>query len=241
VSTAARRILAVFAHPDDETSGCGGTFCRYAADGAQLYVVTATRGEKGTLGTGGLVVTREELPKVREQEQRAVAKLLGVWQVVYLGYVDGEVKDAPFQQVANRVLEVMLRIRPDVVITFGPTGISRHDDHIMVHRAATQAFHQYRERSRDGHEPALYYVAIPREMVAKFELDMDGVETQPTHAIDITQYKPRKVQALRLYRSQEDAQELASAFESMPEAGSEYFHQAYPPVPAGEPLKQGFW
>lgn len=231
-------ILGIFAHPDDETSGAGGTFSKYAAQGARVTVITATRGERGHLGTGGMVIERRELPKVREQEQRAVAKLLGVAEVQYLGYVDGEVKDAPFDEVVERVLGVLERLRPQAVVTFGPLGISRHDDHITISRAATEAFHRYIQR--DGASgAALYYVAIPKDIADRFELGLEGVETQPNVFIDIGPQRTLKVQALRTYRSQQDAQELAQVFESMPEA-FECFYQAHPTAADGA-RKTGFW
>ena len=236
---AGRAILGVFAHPDDETSSCAGTFRRYAAEGVRITVVTATRGEEGTLGTGGQSIPREELGKVREREQREGARLLGVREVVYLDYIDGRVKEAPHQQLVDRVLGVMDRVQPDVVITFGPLGISRHDDHIALSVSASEAFHTH-SRRRGGRSPAsLYYVAIPKWMAARFGMDLDGVEAQPTTAIDIGAQRALKVQALRTYRSQEDAQAVAKFFEEQPEA-FEWFHQVYPPVADG-PMKTGFW
>ena len=236
---AGRAILGVFAHPDDETSGCAGTFRRYAAEGVRVTVVTATRGEEGTLGTDGQSIPREELGKVREREQREVARLLGVREVVYLDYVDKQVKDAPHQQLVDRVLGVMDRVQPDIAITFGPLGISRHDDHIAVSRAASEAFHIHNQRRGGGTLASLYYAAIPKEIIAQFGMELDGVETQPTTVIDIGAHRALKVQALRTYRSQEDAQEFAKFLEEQPEA-FEWFHQVYPPVADG-PMRTGFW
>lgn len=226
---AQRRILAVLAHPDDETSGCGGIFSLHAAAGDHIVVVTATRGEMGALGSGGLAIRREDLPRVREEEQRAVAQLLGVREVVYLGYTDGALDRAPQEELSARIRSEMARLRPDVVLTFGPLGISRHPDHIAISRAATAAFHQYRWDHAAAGEPALLYVAIPESAVKEFGLDLDGIETRPTTVIDVTQQQATKVKALRMYRSQEDAQELAAVFEAMPRL-LECFHQAHPPV-----------
>ena len=75
---ARRCILAVFAHPDDETSAAAGTFTKYAREGVEIHVVTATRGELGDLGTGDLKIERRDLPAVREAELRAVLALYGV-------------------------------------------------------------------------------------------------------------------------------------------------------------------
>ncbi len=130
----------------------------------------------------------------------------------------------------TKVKDVMDRVRPDVVITFGPLGTSRHDDHIAVHLATVAAFHRYRASAES--EPRLLYVALPKEVADQFEMDIDGPETQPTHYLDLNEEWPTKVAALRLYRSQEDAQELAEIFQQAPWR-QEAFHQAYPPLPEG--------
>ena len=98
-----RCILGVFAHPDDETTSCGGTLMRYARQGVEIYVVTATRGEQGSLGTGGLILTREELPRVREAEMRAVLRLLGTHPPIFLGYTDQGLSDADFGKLDSLV------------------------------------------------------------------------------------------------------------------------------------------
>ena len=231
--------MGVFAHPDDETTGAGGTFAHYAGQGVEVHVVVATRGEEGSLGTGGYAVTREELPAVREAELRAVLELYGAHPPVFLGYRDGQVKNVALEEIANKIWSVMDSVRPDVVITWGPTGISRHDDHIAVHRAAVEAFGRYR-RSVGG-ASRLFYVAISAEALEEFEVDLEvgGPEAGPTVTMDISRYQATKVRALRTYRSQEDAQELADLFEQH-SVGMEWFHQADPAAPP-DTVESGFW
>ncbi len=236
MTQASRRILAVFAHPDDETTSCGGTLARYAREGTEVFVATATRGEMGALGAGGLVISREELPQVREAELRAALKLLGVSPPIFLDYIDGQLKEANFERLAGEILSVMQQTRPDVVITWGPTGISSHDDHIAVHRAATEAFHRYRRESASA--PRLFYVAIPRDIAERLEMKLHESETDISVMIDISAHKKLKIQALRGFRSQEDAQEVADLFESNP-FDFESFHQAHPPRSIGE-ITAGF-
>ncbi len=236
---APRRIVGIFAHPDDETSSCAGVFTQSAAQGAHVTVVTATRGEKGALGSGGLVIKREDLPRVREEEQRAVAGMIGVKDVVYLGYIDGEVKDVPLLELMGKLMGVMDRLQPDLVITFGPLGVSRHDDHIAIHEAATEAFHRHVAGRPDPNAVRLYYVAIPKDIADRFEMNLTGVEVNPNVVIDISAQRAAKVQALRSYRSQEDAQMLAGMFEQYPDL-SESFYQAYPPVPNGA-VRTSLW
>ena len=100
----------------------------------------------------------------------------------------------------------MVAVRPEVVLTFGPTGISGHDDHITIHRAATAVFHRY--RSTTVVAPRLYYVALPPEMAAQFAFDLHPSEMTLSVCLDIAAVKPLKLQGLRMYRSQRDAQEL---------------------------------
>jgi LmbE family N-acetylglucosaminyl deacetylase len=87
-----KSILGIFAHPDDETSSAGCTFTKFAQMGANVTVITATRGELGSLGTGDLSVSREELPAVRERELIKVLSLFGANPPILLGYKDQEVE-----------------------------------------------------------------------------------------------------------------------------------------------------
>ena len=234
---AGKCILAVFSHPDDETTSSAGTFTRYAREGVEIYVATATRGEQGTLGTGGLVIRREDLPAAREAEMRSVLELYGVHPPIFLGYQDQEVINADFEELVGKVVSIMERVKPDVVITWGPTGISHHDDHIAIHRAAVEAFHRYRTTAQA--RPRLFYVAIPEELAKEFELNPDESEMKPTVLIDTKEDKQVKIKALRMYRSQEDAQEVAEMFETS-DFDVEAFHQAFPP-PADSHPSPGFW
>jgi len=232
-----RCILGVFAHPDDETSCAGGTFSRYAHAGVEVYVATATRGEQGTLGTNGQVVTREDLPRVRAMELCAVLQMYGARPPIFLGYRDREVSHANTDELIANIAAVMAAIMPDVVITFGPMGLSGHPDHVAVHRATVAAFHRYRHSTTA--QPGLYYKALLPAAVQALGLTLAGPEVEPTVLIDISAQKALKVRALRTYTTQEDAQHLAGLIAQSLWA-VEAFHQAYPPVSAGV-LATGFW
>lgn len=232
-----RCILGVFAHPDDETSCAGGTFSRYARAGVEVYVATATRGEQGTLGTNGQVVTREDLPKVRAMELCTVLQMYGARPPIFLGYRDQEVAHANADELTAKIAAVMAAITPDVVITFGPMGLSGHPDHVAVHRATVAAFHRYRYSTTA--QPRLYYKALLPAALQALGLTLAGPEVQPTVIIDIAAQKALKVRALRTYTTQEDAQRLAGLVAQAPWA-VEAFHQAYPPTSTGV-LATGFW
>ena len=233
-----RCILAAFAHPDDETSAAAGTLIKYAREGVDIHVVTATRGERGDLGTGDLKIERRDLPAVREAELRAVLALYGAHPPILLDYRDQELSAADFETLTQDVLRAMAAVRPEVVITFGPSGISDHDDHKIMHRVATEAFHRYRPTAVVA--PRLYYVAIPSEVAAQFAFRLHPSEMTLSVCIDIAEVKPMKLQGLRIYRSQTDAQELAVLFAS-DQFSYEWFYQAYPLLSLTESPARGFW
>jgi LmbE family N-acetylglucosaminyl deacetylase len=207
-----KTILGVFAHPDDETSSCAATFTRYIGLGATVHVITGTGGEMGTLGTGDLKVLRKDLAKVRERELRTVLKMYGAQAPTMLGYRDQELASADEQEAVGKILAVMRNVRPDAVITFGPTGISHHVDHVAIHRFAVSAYDRYVAES--GARPRLFYPAIPGEIAKQFDFEVDGPEGEPNVFIDIKEHRRVKVQGLRTYRSQEDAQEVAEYIEN---------------------------
>jgi len=132
------RILGVFAHPDDESFCAGGTFARYSAAGAEVMVVSATRGEAGQIRSPK-VATRRTLGVVREEELRLACQRLGVQHVKCMDYIDGTLKDVDQEVLTRRVTEIIRTFCPDIVITFGPDGGYGHPDHIAISAATTAA------------------------------------------------------------------------------------------------------
>lgn len=132
------RILGVFAHPDDETFCAGGTLARYVAEGAQVMVVSATRGEAGQIHSTG-VATRRTLGQLREQELYLACRRLGVQQAVCLDYGDGRLEEVDQAVLVGAIAKIIRSFQPDVVITFGPDGGYGHPDHIAISSATTSA------------------------------------------------------------------------------------------------------
>jgi LmbE family N-acetylglucosaminyl deacetylase len=135
------RLLAVLAHPDDESMGNGGMLARYAAEGVETYLITATRGEQGWFGAPEDNPGTETLGRIRETELRAAAAVLGIREVTFLDYRDGELDQADQRHVESEIAHHIRRIRPDVVVTFDPTGFYGHPDHIAICRLTTGAVH----------------------------------------------------------------------------------------------------
>lgn len=168
-----RTLLAVFAHPDDETFGPGGTLARYAAQGVAVHLICATRGEAGESDLDDPAVS-QDLGHQREQELHCAAEILGLTKVHLLGYRDSGMAGAVANQhpqalvqadpdvLAGQVADLMRRLQPQVALTFDPHGGYGHPDHIAMHRATVAAF----EGLPAGERPQkLYFAAFPRTLV----------------------------------------------------------------------------
>jgi len=171
-----RTLLAVFAHPDDESFGPGGTLAKYGAEGVAVHLICATRGEAGESDTFQSD-EREDLACQREQELRCATSALGLTEVHLLGYRDSGMAGSPDSQhpralvqanpdvLAKQVAHLMRQVQPQVVITFDPFGGYGHPDHIAAHRATVAAF----ERLPEGERPQkLYFTTFPRTALRWF-------------------------------------------------------------------------
>jgi LmbE family N-acetylglucosaminyl deacetylase len=172
-------LLAVLAHPDDETFGMGGTLALYARRGVNVHLVCATRGEVGEVAPHYLE-NFNSIGELRENELRCAAEYLGLTSVHFLEYRDSGMPGspdnehpqalaaAPIDEVAARITGHIRRLRPQVVLTFDPIGGYRHPDHIAIHKATVQAFHaaadpgQYPDQGAPFQPSKLYYHTFPR-------------------------------------------------------------------------------
>ncbi len=133
------KLLAVLAHPDDESLGFGGTLAKLAAEGIETFLVTATRGERGRFGPQGKLGDPAEVGRAREAELRAAAAILGIRDVSVLGYPDGGVDRVPVGTAVGAIASHIRRIQPQVIVTFGPDGAYGHPDHIAISQFTTAA------------------------------------------------------------------------------------------------------
>jgi LmbE family N-acetylglucosaminyl deacetylase len=161
----ALRLLCVLAHPDDESLGAGGILARARADGVQTHLATATRGERGWRGPAAEHPGPEAVGRIREAETRAAAAVLGVREVSFLGYLDGELADADPLEAIGRVVEVVRRVRPHVVVTFPPDGHTGHPDHVAVSQFTAAALvaaadASYTDAPGEPHRVAKFYYMV---------------------------------------------------------------------------------
>ncbi len=245
-------MLAVTAHPDDECFGVGGTLAHYAASGADVFLVCATRGEVGEISDPALA-TPATLGQVREQELRSSCRVLGIHEPILLDYRDSGMAGTPENQhpaslnmaspdaVVARLTDLIRQMKPDVVLTFDSNGGYGHPDHIAVHRHTGAAIAANQGKA----SPRLYYFAIPRSlfraMVAHTPPDSPFHQRDPetmgapdeaiTTQINVSAYVDTKLQAMACHRTQ---MRPDGPFSQMPKEeisrffGTEHFIQALP-------------
>ena len=126
------KLLATFAHPDDESMGIGGTLAKYAAEGVETYLVCATRGERGWWGPEGTDPGLERVGEIRTNELEAAGKVLGLKEIHFLNYIDGDLDQANPEEAIRKIVAHIRRIKPQVVVTFAHDGNYGHPDHIAI-------------------------------------------------------------------------------------------------------------
>tara|TARA_Y100001936_G_scaffold112067_1_gene110147 strand:- start:678 stop:1427 length:750 start_codon:yes stop_codon:yes gene_type:complete len=202
--------IGIFAHPDDETTSSSGTMMKWVKNNNEAYIITGTRGEEGTLGTGDLKIKREDLGKVREKELRHNLDLYGAKPPYIFDYRDQDLDKETPEVLAKKILTILKKISPDIIVTFGPTGISNHPDHIAIHKSAVIAYKYY--KSDTNQNPLLIYPAISEERAKDYGLELSEDEKRLDIVVDIEDTFETKIQGLKNYKSQEDAQQLAKRF-----------------------------
>ncbi len=211
-----KTVLAIFAHPDDESLMCGGTLARLADSGVRTVLICGSRGERGSVSDPSLVPDGD-LGRVRVAELRAAAEVLGIHEVIALDHQDGDLRWRDVPEFHAEIVAAIDRHRPDAVITFAENGLYWHLDHIGVHERTYTAV-----KSFGAAAPALYYVTMPKGLIHRLvdaartkggaprdssfwglEPDAFGEsELSDSFSIDVRAWASRKMAALRCHRTQ---------------------------------------
>ncbi len=238
---AGRSLLAVFAHPDDESIACGGLLAWCADRGARVSVLCVTRGGYGAGDTAPAHQAR------RTAELQAAAEHLGLAEVDVLDYRDGYLPWEDRPALVQDIRSTIARLQPEVVVTFGADGLYWHPDHIAVHEATTAAV-----GALGSQAPALFYVTsppgqmrlvldaalaahsrrseghAPRSILGITAVEAFGSHAEPpTLVVDATAYAARKLAALRCHQTQlaGDALDLLPGDQAHL-LGVEHYHRA---------------
>jgi LmbE family N-acetylglucosaminyl deacetylase len=190
--------MAIYAHPDDIEFSCSGTLARWADEGSKIYYVVLTSGDVG-IDTPG--TTREQAAKIREEEQRAAANVIGAEEVVFIGELDGML--VPSLELRKKLVRLIRKFRPEVILTSDPTVVwvsntyINHPDHRAAGTVALDAtfpaagqpnlFEELEEEGLTAHKPRKVYISTWNE---------------PTHFVNIESTIDKKIEALRQHKSQ---------------------------------------
>ena len=202
-----KSIVAIFAHPDDEAFGPAGTIFKYSKVN-DIYLLCATRGEAGS--------NQKRIAHVREKELKESAKILGVKQVFFLGFIDGTLSNSIYHKLAEKIEKHLRILKPETIITYEPRGISGHIDHIVVSMVTTFVFYRlsfiktllyYCRSSANSKRLNNYFIYFPpgyrREEIDK--------------VVDIEKEWPTKVKAMMAHKSQRhDAERILKSLEKLP-------------------------
>ncbi len=257
------KLLCIFAHPDDETLGAGGILAKSADEGVETYLITATRGERGWFGAPADNPGLNQLGRIRSQELFEATSVLGLKEVNFLDYIDGDLDQADPTEVINTLAAHIRRIRPDVVITFDPNGAYGHPDHIAISQFTTAAIVRAAdanfadEKNLPTHTVSkLYYMIetqenleIYEEAFGKLIMNIDGVKRSAagwqdwaiTTRVNTTAYWQQVWNAVACHKTQLPSyQELMNLPEDRIKTifGISSFYRAYSLVNGGRKIEE---
>jgi N-acetyl-1-D-myo-inositol-2-amino-2-deoxy-alpha-D-glucopyranoside deacetylase len=222
------RVAAIFAHPDDESFLIGGAIAALRERGAEVTLISATRGESGEISDSALA-TSQTLGDVRDRELRDAMAAVDVSDVRFLGYRDSGMVDTPenehplalvqqpLDEVTATVRQLVDELAPGLIITFGPEGIYLHPDHIYVHEVVIRAVRDRSSSNAKATPLSVYFVAVQREFFEPLGVGkgspFEGVPlerfrrmgtpaSQIDLSLDVQSYLPAKWAALCSHRTQ---------------------------------------
>lgn len=216
------KLLAIFPHPDDETLGLGSTLARYSAEGVETHLVCATHGEMGWFDSEGPNPGFEGVGQIRTEELNCAAANLGLHTVNFLDHIDGYVDKANPTEIIAELVTHIRRIKPQVVITFGPDGNYGHPDHIALSQftngalicAADKSFTSVQSPHRVSKfyymVDSVYLVGAANEAFGGISMDVDGVtrhqvgweDWQITTILDNRKHMVQVQRAIQCHKSQ---------------------------------------
>ena len=187
------KLLAVLAHPDDESFGFGGTFAKYGAEGVDTFVLTATAGQIGWFGAPADNPGPTELGRIRAGELHAATEILGVTETRLLDYMDGSLSDVEGERAIKDIVTYIREVRPQVVVTFDPFGAYGHPDHVAIAQLTAAAIQLAASDRYVDHFDQLpfqvqkfYYRTFDPDVFVTYQMAMgelvmniDGVERRP--------------------------------------------------------------
>ena len=185
-------LVAIFAHPDDEAYGPSGTLYKYSKT-HDIYIICATKGENGGEG--------EDLGQQRAQELKKSAKIIGAKEVYFLGFIDGTLSNSLYHHLAEKIEKILKILKPQIIVTFEPRGVSGHIDHIVVSMVTTFVVEKLTFIEK------LYYFCLSQEKRNMFGsyfiyFPPGYKKSEIAKIVDVTDVWDLKVKAMMVHKSQ---------------------------------------
>lgn len=222
-----KKALCVFAHPDDETFGPGGTIAFWSKKGYEIHLICATKGENG-----GPKKRQLKTGQIRSLELKLAAKIIGIKKIEFLGLKDGSISNNDLQFLEQKITHKIKKFKPDYILTFNLNGVSGHMDHVAVASATTQAFKKTKIAIK------LYYYTLLKPHAADMEdyfihFPEGYFEEEIDESIDISNVWNMKVKGMHMHKSQiNDINRILKKWEKLPK--KEYF------IVRSSPPRRGF-
>ncbi len=234
-----KTILFVFAHPDDESYITGGTIAKYASDGVRIVLACLSHGEKGRK-LGEVAGSKLPLGKIRKDELKTAAGHLGIAKIYLFDFPDGGIGKVPQKKLENKIIWVIRREKPEVVVTFHKNGITGHKDHIAVSLATKNAFYNSgKHEIKTGHrQPAhyskkLYYWTMDESLAKILGSKYKGVRREKlTTIIDCKGFLKKRILAIKSHISQYKTEEFVRR-EKFRRIETECYIREFPPFALG--------
>lgn len=188
-----KKLVCIFAHPDDESFACGGTIAKFANDGVEIHEICVTSGDFPHDAIKG---------KRREKELLRSAGILGVKSVSFLRFHDGELCNSNYHKIAVKITKILDKLKPDTILTFNQNGVSGHIDHVAVSMICSYLFEQINYIKR------ILYLCASEELKDRigkkyFIYLPDGYkEDQVDWSHDVSRYFDTKIKSMKAHKSQ---------------------------------------
>jgi LmbE family N-acetylglucosaminyl deacetylase len=190
-----QKILAIFAHPDDESFGPGGFLAKKTKTGAEVHLLCMTRGQAGNNETN------RNTSEVRTEELQTAAKILGITQVEFFDFKDGCLCNGDIAPLMKTITEKVESLKPDILVTFNLNGVSGHVDHIAVASAVTKVFDETKIAEK------LYYFTESKALSDKMQhyfiyFPHGEIREKVDEVVDISDVYDVKIAAMKAHMSQ---------------------------------------
>jgi LmbE family N-acetylglucosaminyl deacetylase len=231
-----KSILAVFAHPDDDIT-IGPLLAHYARQGVHTYLAVVTSGQHGVTPHAH-IPAGPQLGAAREAESRCACKAYGIEEPFLLGEQDGSLASMQHHdQIIARLVGIIEKVKPSVVITFGPDGLTGHTDHRAVSNMVTEMLQMFKVYQPTGYAPRkLYYVAYPQSLFGKTVPPFPGLlasvnDSFITSVVDSRDGLAAAAQAEECYKTQHTPEIMKGLSGMMANVlkGQVYLRQAFCP------------